>query len=300
MRHNVRTIEDVLFDPVLREWISEAYEAFNVLERNPDAENATAKLDHIGKEFDRASPILHRLNEDALTKWKAEVAMVKEALTKAEGKAEQLTATLAGRDGQIDSLNQMVADRDTQIVGLHTSTSWRITEPLRSVSRCFRWLVRNSRRALMLAWWLTTGQFSRAARASLPYYQRFVPLRVKRMIPNTVRKTMKRRLKGNYMADPKVQLGPQPGPCDPKGAIERRDSEIIDAPPPIFVLGLPRSGTTLLRMMLDSHPAIMCGPEAPWISGRAGGDTLNFKSLSQFLCEDSVGCSQRIFRTWAR
>ena len=30
---------------------------------------------------------------------------------------------------------------------------------------------------------------------------------------------------------------------------------------PIFIGGAPRSGTTLLRVMLDSHPNILCGPE---------------------------------------
>lgn len=43
-----------------------------------------------------------------------------------------------------------------------------------------------------------------------------------------------------------------------------------DAPPtskpPIIILGVPRSGTTLLRTMLDAHPAIACGPETPWLA----------------------------------
>ncbi|MBU0497404.1 MAG: sulfotransferase [Candidatus Thermoplasmatota archaeon] len=30
---------------------------------------------------------------------------------------------------------------------------------------------------------------------------------------------------------------------------------------PIFIIGCPRSGTTLVRVMLDSHPRICCGPE---------------------------------------
>ena len=31
-----------------------------------------------------------------------------------------------------------------------------------------------------------------------------------------------------------------------------------------FILGLPRSGTTLLSVMLDKHPQVLCPPE-PWI-----------------------------------
>lgn len=34
---------------------------------------------------------------------------------------------------------------------------------------------------------------------------------------------------------------------------------------PIFIIGCPRSGTTLLRLMLDSHPNISCGPETHFL-----------------------------------
>ncbi len=35
--------------------------------------------------------------------------------------------------------------------------------------------------------------------------------------------------------------------------------------PPIFVIGSPRSGTTLVRLMLDSHPRISCGEETHFL-----------------------------------
>lgn len=35
---------------------------------------------------------------------------------------------------------------------------------------------------------------------------------------------------------------------------------------PVFVVGVPRSGTTLLRVMLDSHREIACGPEFPFLT----------------------------------
>ena len=41
---------------------------------------------------------------------------------------------------------------------------------------------------------------------------------------------------------------------------------MTSAPRPIFIVGCHRSGTTLLRLMLDSHPNISCGPETRLLS----------------------------------
>lgn len=57
-------------------------------------------------------------------------------------------------------------------------------------------------------------------------------------------------------------------------------------PPPIFILGVPRSGTTLLRTILDSHPAIACGPETPWLGGHQPRSVME---LWRFLREDRHG-----------
>jgi len=54
---------------------------------------------------------------------------------------------------------------------------------------------------------------------------------------------------------------------------------------PIFIVGVPRSGTTLLRVLLDSHPNIACGPETPWLAR----GTHSIKGLYRFMAEDSLG-----------
>jgi hypothetical protein len=39
----------------------------------------------------------------------------------------------------------------------------------------------------------------------------------------------------------------------------------IERPPMPFVVGVGRSGTTLLRLMLDAHPELVISPETPWL-----------------------------------
>jgi hypothetical protein len=55
---------------------------------------------------------------------------------------------------------------------------------------------------------------------------------------------------------------------------------------PIFVIGVPRSGTTLLRVMLDSHPNIASGPETPWFCAH---HPRTLGSLVDYLIEDQHG-----------
>lgn len=61
---------------------------------------------------------------------------------------------------------------------------------------------------------------------------------------------------------------PEPTPATAPEASDARAPEASDAgrpSEPIFVIGSPRSGTTLLRLVLDAHPRISCGEETHFL-----------------------------------
>lgn len=51
---------------------------------------------------------------------------------------------------------------------------------------------------------------------------------------------------------------------------------------PIFVVGCQRSGTTLLRLILDAHPNISCGPETRFLADLAHVTGASWRRLSQY------------------
>src|SRR4051794_12588174 len=53
-------------------------------------------------------------------------------------------------------------------------------------------------------------------------------------------------------------------------------------PRPIFIVGCPRSGTTLLRLMLDSHRNISCGPETHFLTDLAKLTDESWRRLGLF------------------
>jgi hypothetical protein len=53
-------------------------------------------------------------------------------------------------------------------------------------------------------------------------------------------------------------------------------------PRPIFIVGCQRSGTTMLRLMLDAHPRISCGPETRFLADLERIVGRDWKRLSQY------------------
>jgi hypothetical protein len=64
------------------------------------------------------------------------------------------------------------------------------------------------------------------------------------------------------------------------GGDARRAVAALDRP--IFVIGSPRSGTTLLRLMLDSHPRISCGEETHFLREMAAITGRHWPLLSAY------------------
>jgi protein-tyrosine sulfotransferase len=76
------------------------------------------------------------------------------------------------------------------------------------------------------------------------------------------------------------------------GLLVRDQAKHVDNSP-VFVLGAPRSGTTLVRQILDSHPRISCGSESMFLSvfreifrnGRIRRPVLNFGIRDEEILE---------------
>ena len=63
---------------------------------------------------------------------------------------------------------------------------------------------------------------------------------------------------------------------------------------PVFVVGCPRSGTTLLRQLLNAHPNLSCGPETHFLSSMEEIEKSRWRELALF------GVSQSEWRSHVR
>ena len=77
----------------------------------------------------------------------------------------RMKAEMAERNAKMAERNARMAERNAKIHALLESNSWKVTAPLRSLSRGVGWARQRARRALQVLFWICTGRFSRAATA---------------------------------------------------------------------------------------------------------------------------------------
>lgn len=110
LRHHARTTEDLLTDPMLRTWISDAYAALLALEQNRDVGAAVGELDRVRREFNNACPVISQLM-DTLVQRETALSAARTSLAVAEGKAAQRSTVIAARE-------TVIAAREKDIVEL--------------------------------------------------------------------------------------------------------------------------------------------------------------------------------------
>ena len=115
---------------------------------------------------------------------------------------EERIGTLEGLNSRLkvdlDKRTATIKAREKTIDDLYNSSSWKITAPLRVISRSFRWFLRNLRRVLRLLFWLSTGQFSRAKKAVIHHYTRSgVPQYINKLITRRRRENAPQEVNSN-------------------------------------------------------------------------------------------------------
>ena len=101
-------------------------------------------------------------NEATITENEATITENEATITEHEATITAREATIESREKTIETQEETIKDRDTRIHDLLTSSSWKLTAPLRFSARIFKRLCRNLRRILRLLYWLSRGQYSRA------------------------------------------------------------------------------------------------------------------------------------------
>lgn len=131
-----------------------------------------------------------------VTELKSQVQRLESSLASASAELKDRHNRLGKRDEELKAVCQQEARLRSQLGAVYASRSWRITKPLRILSRVLRgrWILRNTRRALKLLGWVATGQFGRAGRALLLYIHRYLPRRFRTLIPRRLRQSIRRWL----------------------------------------------------------------------------------------------------------
>lgn len=100
------------------------------------------------------------------------------------------------KNAKPDKKDAKLAAAERELAKLKSSRSWRITAPLRFVSRNVHRVLRGGQVLFVAFGFAAIGRFGKAGRILLPYYRRWMPKWVKAAVPSALRSSAKRRLSG--------------------------------------------------------------------------------------------------------
>ena len=135
-RHHNHEDEEVLSDPLLRQWVGEAYSALLVLQTNPNSENAQKRLDDIAKEFEKTSPILLQIRTSFVGLLEKEADQQQELLRT----LAQQNQMLSEQDNHIKFINDKIQAIGDEKQAILRSWSWWLTKPFRAMTNLMRYL----------------------------------------------------------------------------------------------------------------------------------------------------------------
>jgi hypothetical protein len=78
LRHHALSDADIISDPVTSGWIADVHDALRQLKRNPASSKARATFDRVRGEFDRAAPVIDRVQRDTRARLEAQLDAVKQ------------------------------------------------------------------------------------------------------------------------------------------------------------------------------------------------------------------------------
>ena len=154
--------------------------------------------------------------ETTLAQRTTEAQAAAETMRSEKERADRLKAELEANAALIhklrDAVTSQAKERDqlatkaeaseARLSAIYSSHSWRVTAPLRTISLGAKRTLLYVRGAFRVLWWLATGQFRRVADAAIPRYQRYMPSRLKTLVPRRMARAVKRRMGAKMASQP--------------------------------------------------------------------------------------------------
>ncbi len=116
-RHHIHKSADILLDPLLRDWVGEAWSAFLILVRNPQSKQAMARLDRVFEAFDESAPVIQAFLDDVHDEHNQEVGRLKQEVSERDDKLVTLDEEKTQLQTLLGQREQALSDIEQELVG---------------------------------------------------------------------------------------------------------------------------------------------------------------------------------------